>query len=426
MDKKKILIPGGKLSDWALVNAAHKLGMYVITSGTDTKAPAHQFADKYVPADYSDKEAMLKLAKDENIDYMCTCANDFGMLSTAYVCEQLGLPGHDSYETTWILHHKDTFKPIAKKLGIHSPVSEVFDDRGQAIEFLRNADRKMIVKPADNVASHGVSVPETRADIEKSVDFALQNSKNQKIIVEPFIEGFFVPVSSMIINQQVQAFFTEAYFRYPEGVKEAEEFPINYRSNGYQIPSPYADEFSPAIIEDFNKIARELNLVDGKFHCELLITPEHEAWIFDVHRRMSGFFTPWSRWDVSEEIKWEEWIVKAECGMDLSDFPMGYRQKRYILARSIYAPRNGIIKNVIFDEYLTKHLFPYPDGKNFTMHNLFVTDYLHQPIIDNYPEQPSHETIRFVFDDPAEAERLSNPMNNEFYSHIRFEYADEY
>ena len=51
MGQKRILIPGGKFSDWALVNAAHRLGMYVITSGNDAKAPAHQFADKYVPAD---------------------------------------------------------------------------------------------------------------------------------------------------------------------------------------------------------------------------------------------------------------------------------------------------------------------------------------------------------------------------------------
>lgn len=200
------------------MNSAHKLGLYVITSGTDRKAPAHQFADEYVYADYSDKEAMLKVAQ-EKIDYMCSCANDFGMLSTAYVCEKLGLPGHDSLETTYKLHHKDTFKPVAKKLGIHSPVSEVFESREEAIDFVKGASCKMIIKPSDNVASHGVGVPESDSDIVCKVDYAFANSKNHKIIVEPFIEGFFVPVTSMIINKRVQAFFTEAYFPYPRGEK---------------------------------------------------------------------------------------------------------------------------------------------------------------------------------------------------------------
>ena len=426
MGQKRILIPGGKLSDWALVNSAHKLGMYVITSGTDKKAPAHQFADEYVCADYSDKEAMLKLAKEKRIDYMCSCANDFGMISTAYVCEQLGLPGHDSYETTLTIHNKDRFKPIAKKLGIHSPVSEIFEDRDAAIEFIRGCKNKMIVKPTDNVASIGVSTPETAAEIETSVDLAFSKSKNRKIIVEPFIEGFFVPVTSMIIGEEVKAFFTEAYFEYPQGEKIAEPFPINYRTTGFQIPSPYADEFSPAIIEDFNKIARELHLVDGKFHCELLITPEHEAFIFDVHRRMSGFFNPWSHWDISEEICWEDWIVRAECGMDLSSFPADFKQRKHIHTRNIYAPRNGIIKRVVLDEYLTSHIFPKYEGKNYTLHNIFVTDYRHKPIVEEYFEESSHAKLQFVFDDKDEAERICNPASDEFYSHIRFEYVDQY
>jgi len=424
--QKRILIPGGKLSDWALVNSAHKLGMYVITSGTDVDAPAHKFSDEYVYADYSDKEEMLKVAEEKKIDYMCSCANDYGMISTAYVCEKLGLPGHDSYETTLTIHNKDRFKPIAKKLGIHSPVSEIFSNKAEAMDFLRSSSKKMIIKPSDNVASHGVSAPKSPEEYEASVDFAFANSKNGKIIIEPFIEGFFVPVTSMIIGQEVKAFFTEAYFPYPQGVKIADEFPINFRCTGYQIPSPYADEFSPAIIEDFNKIARELKLVDGKFHCELLITPEHEAYIFDVHRRMSGFFTPWSRWDVSEEIKWEDWVVKAECGMDLSDFPKDFHQSRHIHGRNIYAPHNGILKEVIFDEYLTSHIFPKFEGTRYTMHNLYVTDYLHEPISENYPEAPSKSPLQFVFDDPKEAERICDPSSDEFYKHIKFVYQDQY
>jgi formate-dependent phosphoribosylglycinamide formyltransferase (GAR transformylase) len=424
LSQKRILIPGGKLSDWALVNAAHKLGLYVITSGTDKKAPAHAFADEYVCADYSDKEAMLRLAEEKKIDYMCSSANDYAMLSTAYVCEKLGLPGHDSYETTLTIHTKDKFKPIAKRLGLHSPVSEVFEDRSEAIEFLRSAGRKMIVKPADNVASNGVSVPTTEEENIESVDFAFSKSKNGRIIIEPFIKGFFVPVTSMIIEQEVKAFFTEAYFEYPQGVKIAPEFPINYRSTGYQIPSPYADEFSPAIISDFNKIARELKLVDGKFHCELLITPEHEAYIFDVHRRMSGFFNPWAQWDISGELTWEDWIVRAECGMDLSAFPVGIRQEKHIHCRNIFAPRNGIIKRIVFDEYLTSHIYPFFTGKNLILHNMYVTDHLHNPIIESYPSV-GRCPLQFAFDSAEEAERISNPANDEFYSHIRFEYVNE-
>lgn len=422
-EKKKILIPGGKLSDWALVNAAHRLGLYVITSGTNKAAPAHYFADEYVYADYSDKEAMLALAKEKKIDYMCSCANDFGMISTAYVCEQLDLPGHDSYETTLTIHHKDRFKPLANKLGLHTPVSEVFDKKEDAIGYIRNAGRLMILKPADNVASKGVSVPRTEEEIRASVDLAFSQSKEKKIIVEPYIEGFFVTTTAMLIDQEVVCFFADSSHFYPEGEVIGPEFPMNVRNTGVLRPAPYIDEFAPPIIEDLNKLARELKLVDGKFHCELLVTPEKEAWIFDAHRRMSGFDEPWPQWNLTTGLRWEDWIVRAECGMDLSDFPRGIRQNRFFHARDIYAPRDGIIKRLVFDEYLTSHMYPPCSAKEFEMAGLFVTDHLHNPLVRNFV-LPTGGPVFFEFDSPEEAAYVGSPEEDHFYNHIRFEYDE--
>lgn len=433
MERKKILIPGGKYSDLALVNAAHRLGLYVITAGTHVDAPAHKFADEYCCVDYSDKEAMLQLAKDKKIDYMCTCANDFGMISTAYVCEQLGLPGHDSLETTLTIHNKDRFKPLAKKLGLHTPISEVFSDRDEAIKYILGCEKKVIVKPVDNVASIGVSQPNTDEEKIAAIDLAFSKSKIKTILVEPFIEGFFTPVTSMIINQEVVAFFAESSFFYPEGEVIGDEFPMNLRCNGGIQPAPYMDEWVPTIVEDFNKIAKELKLVDGKFHAELLVNPEtHEAQIFDVHRRMSGFGEPMPGWDYTTPLMWEDWIVMSECGMDLSDFPKGVKQDRYYHSRSVYAPRNGKLKKMIFDDYLSAHMVhqnsvEFMDAgydcfhtnvlrrqKNFTLENIEITDHIHQPLMG----------VKLRFNTMKDAEFMADYNTDHFYEHVTFEYED--
>ena len=433
MERKKILIPGGKYSDLALVNAAHRLGLYVITAGTHKDAPAHAFADEYACVDYSDKEAMLQLAKDKKIDYMCTCANDFGMLSTAYVCEKLGLPGHDSYETTLTIHNKDRFKPRAKKLGLHTPISEVFSDKETALQFALNSEKKIIIKPVDNVASIGVSQPNTPEEMEAAIDLAFEKSKIKTILIEPFIEGFFTTVTSMIINQEVVAFFADSAFFYPQGEVIGDEFPMNLRCNGGMQPAPYMDEWVPYIVEDFNKIAKELKLADGKFHAELLVNPDtHEAQIFDVHRRMSGFHEPMPEWDYSTSLMWEDWIVKAECGMDLSDFPKGVKQDRYYHNRSVYAPRNGKLKKMVFDDYLSARMVPQARNeflyagddcfhtnvlrrqKNFTLENIEVTDHMHQPLMG----------VKLRFATLKEAEFMSDFVTDHFYEHVTFEYED--
>ena len=433
MERKKILIPGGKYSDLALVNAAHRLGLYVITAGTHTDAPAHAFADEYACVDYSDKEAMLQLAKEKKIDYMCTCANDFGMISTAYVCEQLGLPGHDSLETTLTIHNKDRFKPLAKKLGLHTPIAEVFTDKESALKHALNSQKKIIIKPVDNVASIGVSQPNTPEEIEAAIDLAFAKSKIKTILVEPFIEGFFTTVTSMIINQEVVAFFADSAFFYPEGEVIGDEFPMNLRCNGGMQPAPYMDEWASYIIEDFNKIAKELKLADGKFHAELLVNADtHEAQIFDVHRRMSGFGEPMPEWDYTTSLMWEDWIVMAECGMDLSDFPRGVKQDRYYHTRSVYAPRNGKLKRVVFDDYLSARMVPQNKNeflyagddcfhtnvlrrqKNFTLENVEITDHIHQPLIG----------VKLRFNTVKEAEFMSDFREDHFYQHVTFEYED--
>lgn len=414
---KKILIPGGKLSDLALINSAHRMGMYVISSGTDWKAPAHQFADEYICADYSDKEAMLRLAKEKQIDYMCSCANDFGMISTAYVCEQLGLPGHDSYETTRILHTKNRFKKVCEEIGVHAPVSRFFTDRDEAIAYIRSMDKPVIVKPVDNVASKGVYSPKSTDEIAVSVDGALSKSKIGMILAEPFLEGYNATATSMIIDQTVVAFFANSYCYFPQGEVIGPEFPVNERCNGNCEPALHFEDFAPGVIEDLNTIARYLHLVDGKFHCEVMIAPDRSAQIYDVHRRMSGEPKPWHEWNRSTGLCWEDWIVKAECGMDLSDFPKGIKQNRFFLTRKIYAPKSGIIKKASLDEYLTAHLYPPFPGKKYELWNFYINDHFHEPI-DRFTDE-----FKFEFDNREEMERLADPTTDNFYSHVSFEYA---
>lgn len=417
MEQKRILIPNGNFSEWALINAAHRQGMYVIASGLNENAPGNKFADEYVKADYSDKEAMLQLAKEKKIDYMMSNAHDAGTLSTAYVCEQLGLPGHDSYEVTQTIHTKDRFKALAKKLGIHTPIAEVFTDRAAALQYVLdqlNAGKKIILKPADNASSVGVVAPKTPEEAESAVNLAFDKSKSRTVIVEPFLEGFWVTCTSMIINQEVVAFFADAALFYPQGEVEGAEFPMHLRANGGMQPAPYMDEWQSYIIEDFNKIARELKLVDGKFHAELMIAPDHSAQIFDLHRRFSGFPSPCPEWNYNTHLLWEDWVLKAECGMDLSDFPRGIRQDKYFHNRSVYAPRNGKLKKMELDTYLTAHMDPMHMQRNFTVENVEVTDHIHQPVA----------WVKLRFNSYKEAEAMSDYVNDNFYSHVTFEYED--
>ena len=93
---KKALLLCASHNDLGLIRALKKLGYYIIVTGNIPGQIGQKYADKYIKADYSDKELILEIAKREKIDAICQCCNDFGVYTAAYVAEKLNLPGYDS------------------------------------------------------------------------------------------------------------------------------------------------------------------------------------------------------------------------------------------------------------------------------------------------------------------------------------------
>ena len=90
--QQRVLILNGSLSEIPLIEEAHKLGYYVVTSGNAPSLIGHAYADEYIPCDYSDKEAVLDLVRKHRIDRIISCANDFGAITASYVAERMGWP----------------------------------------------------------------------------------------------------------------------------------------------------------------------------------------------------------------------------------------------------------------------------------------------------------------------------------------------
>ena len=51
--------------------------------------------DKYIKADYSDKEAMLEICQKEKMEGIVSCAHEFGMITTSNISEKMRWNGHD-------------------------------------------------------------------------------------------------------------------------------------------------------------------------------------------------------------------------------------------------------------------------------------------------------------------------------------------
>lgn len=317
MERKKLLIPNGNPSELQLIHAAHRLGLYVVTSGNNPYAPAHPFADRYVCADFSDKEAMLAVARDNKIDYMCSNSNDIGLVTTAYVCEKLGLPGHDSYETTLRLHHKDNFKRMAKKLGLHVPDGEAFTGREEALAYALSRPEALVVKPVDLVGGNGVSTVRTPEEKAEAIDKAFRLSLVKRIVIERFIEGTAHSLSTFLVDRKVVLTFSDNEY----------ELGKPFKISTSASPATGIEGVRDILIGDVEKVAEELELIDGKLHLQYL-QEDGKPYILEMSRRISGdlYAVPES---YSLGFNVADWYVRSECGMSVKDIPRATQQGMY-------------------------------------------------------------------------------------------------
>mgnify|MGYP004485839409 CR=1 FL=1 len=88
---KKLMILGGSRYALPVIKAAHDLGIYVITCDYLPDNIAHKYSDEYCNVSIIDKEKTLEAAKKLNIDGIMSFACDPGVITAAYVAEQMGL-----------------------------------------------------------------------------------------------------------------------------------------------------------------------------------------------------------------------------------------------------------------------------------------------------------------------------------------------
>lgn len=362
---KKALLLCASHNDLGLIRALRKLGYYIIATGNIPGLVGEKYVDKYIQADYSDKEQILRIAQEEGIACVCQCCNDFGVYTAAYVAEKLGLPGYDSYETTRLLHNKDRFKEFAQKHQIPTPEAISFSRLGKAMEWLGQAAYPVIIKPADASAGIGVQRLDSYDEAEDVVKAAFSKSRTGKIVIERFITGSQHGFCTFLLNRKVAAYCS---------------------NNEYSLLNPYrveidtfpADNFvqiERILVEQVENMASLLGLQNGIFHLQYIMDGGKPQ-IIEVMRRILGnmYSVPAN---MLNGIDWDYWEARAKCGLSCAGFPTDVRQEGFYAYKTILAQKNGQIQNICIPERYGKFkigqcLLKEPGN--------FVKDYKSQPI----------------------------------------------
>ncbi len=281
--QKKLMLLGGIRYLLPVIKAAHEQGYYVITADYLPDNIAHKFSDEYVNVSIVDKEAVLKVAKEKQIDGIMSFGVDPGVVSASYVQNQMGLPSFGPYESVKILQNKDKFRDFLTKHGFNVPKAKGYSRAEDAIADATIWDYPIIVKPTDAAGSKGVTRVDDVAQLKAAVDYAFEKSISGHIIIEDFIE-------KQGCSSDTDSFSEDGKLKFVSFC--AQRFDLNatnpYTPAAYSWPSTFTKEQEAYLTGEIQRLITLLGMKTNVYNIETRVGTNGKPYIMELTPRGGG------------------------------------------------------------------------------------------------------------------------------------------
>jgi len=283
MKQKKLMLLGGIRYLLPVIKAAHEQGYYVITADYIPDNIAHRYSDEYVNVSIIDKEAVLKVAQEKQIDGIMSFGVDPGVVSASYVQNKMGLPSFGPFESVEILQNKDKFRAFLTKNGFNVPQAKGFDSIDAAMNEIYWYPWPVIVKPTDAAGSKGVTRVDRPEDLKAALEYAMEHSISGHIIVEEFIEkaGCSSDTDSMSIDGKL-VFTSFCAQRFDDNATNP------YTPAAYSWPSTFTKEQEDYLKSEIQRLITLLGLKTVVYNIETRIGTNGKPYLMELTPRGGG------------------------------------------------------------------------------------------------------------------------------------------
>lgn len=280
---KKLMVLGGSRYALPVIEAAHKLGIYVITCDYLPDNIAHKFSDEYCNVSIIDKEKTLAEARKLDIDGIMSFACDPGVVTAAYVAEELGLPNVGPYESVCILQNKGKFREFLTENHFNVPTAKGYTKVEEALGDIEIFHWPVIVKPTDSAGSKGVTRVDNPSELKSSIEYALSFSHSEEFIIEDFItqQGFSSDTDSFSINGELK-FVSFDCQRFDREAKNP------YTPAAYSWPSSMTSAHQEELKNEIQRLLNLLKMRTAVYNIETREGTDGKAYIMELSPRGGG------------------------------------------------------------------------------------------------------------------------------------------
>ena len=310
---KKLLVLGGSRYALPVIKAAHELGLYVITADYLPDNIAHKYSDEYCNVSIVDHEATLKAAQEHQIDGIISFACDPGVVTAAYVADNMGLPSCGPLESVKILQNKGKFRDFLTKHGFNVPNARGYTNIEEALKDIDRFHWPVIVKPTDSAGSKGVNRVDKPDKLKDAIEYALSFSRGNEFIIEDFItqNGFSSDTDSFSVDGELKfvSFNSQRFDRNAENP---------YTPAAYSWPSSMTDEHQKELASEIQRLLQLLKMGTSIYNIETREGTDGKAYIMECSPRGGGNRLA-ECLEYATGVKLVENAVRAAVGMPIID-----------------------------------------------------------------------------------------------------------
>jgi len=282
-----LLIISGGIEAAAAVQQARDMGLFVVVSDRDPKAPGFALANATLMADvYSPEEtaqAAEKFHREVRPIHGVICVAADAPSTVALVAERLGLPGITA-QTARLASDKLAMKQCFAAHGVAVPWFSAVSDEIALRRIVAEHGRDLVIKPADSRGSRGVQRLARVDDLESAYHRARQWSPTGRVMVEAYLPGPQVSTESLVSGGvcHTPGFSDRNY-------ELLEQYAPFFIENGGDLPSRLPADIQQKVRDVVAKASAALGVVNGTVKGDIVVH-DGEAYVIELAARLSGGF----------------------------------------------------------------------------------------------------------------------------------------
>lgn len=268
----KLAIIGASKGQLQICKKARDMGIQTVSFAWEKGAVCKSIVDKFYPISITEKDEIVKICKDENVDGVISNGSDLTSEVVSYVSEKLSLHGN-KYEIFMKLKNKEYIRNLSNTVcGLEKVNNYIYSDDREKMEIF-----PCVVKPVVGVSKQGVSFVKNEEEFHTAIKYAREQSR-EEILVEEFIGGNEISVESIS--------FEGKHYVIQITDKDSSGAP-HFVEVGHHQPSLLPDNIKDKIRTVIPDLLDTIGFENGATHIEMKIYKDN-LYLIEINLRGGG------------------------------------------------------------------------------------------------------------------------------------------